>query len=256
MHATSPFRDERRSERPSRREGVPLDRIPLPIRQVWIDDHASSPSAVVRRANSPVSHLLARGARPLETARAEVYALDGFLDGALCDALASLVRQHLRPSSTTTDAPNYRTSTTCDLELVEDARGLTRIVDRRISEATGIVVSSGEGLQGQRYLPGEKFDRHFDYFVPGTDCYERFARAHGQRTWTVMVYLSDVLSGGATRFLRLGFGVVPKKGMALAWNNLDRFGQPNPWTEHAGEPLGAGEKVIVTKWFRQERGAS
>jgi prolyl 4-hydroxylase len=28
-------------------------------------------------------------------------------------------------------------------------------------------------------------------------------------------------------------------------------GSPNPWTEHAGMPVQAGTKYIVTKWYRE-----
>jgi prolyl 4-hydroxylase len=28
-------------------------------------------------------------------------------------------------------------------------------------------------------------------------------------------------------------------------------GSPNPWTQHSGQPVEAGTKYIVTKWFRE-----
>ena len=46
---------------------------------------------------------------------------------------------------------------------------------------------------------------------------------------TVMVYLNSVEEGGETCFKRLGV-IMP--GMALAWNNLQADGTPNPFTLH------------------------
>jgi len=34
------------------------------------------------------------------------------------------------------------------------------------------------------------------------------------------------------------------------WNNLNADGLPNEDTMHAGEPVTAGHKIIITKWFR------
>jgi prolyl 4-hydroxylase len=41
--------------------------------------------------------------------------------------------------------------------------------------------------------------------------------------------------------------------MALFWNNLTAEGQPNPGTLHQGMPVKAGDKAIITKWFRRPR---
>ena len=43
----------------------------------------------------------------------------------------------------------------------------------------------------------------------------------------------------------------PEQGMALLWHNLNVDGSPNYDTMHAGLPIVAGEKYIITKWFRQ-----
>jgi prolyl 4-hydroxylase len=68
-----------------------------------------------------------------------------------------------------------------------------------------------------------------------------------------MVYLNEPHSGGATAFTSAGFVVQPKTGRAVIWNNLDADGQPNPGTIHQGMPVLAGNKAIITKWFRCPR---
>ena len=64
---------------------------------------------------------------------------------------------------------------------------------------------------------------------------------------------SSCTAGGGTAFLRLDHVFQPRRGRALAWNNLHANGAPNPDTLHAGLPVLQGAKTIITKWFR-ERG--
>ncbi len=68
-----------------------------------------------------------------------------------------------------------------------------------------------------------------------------------------MVYLNNVEAGGGTRFFEINHTFMPAKGQAVAWNNLREDGTVNPDTAHAGTPVDAGHKMIITKWFR-ERG--
>jgi len=111
-------------------------------------------------------------------------------------------------------------------------------------------VEYSEGIQAQRYDVGQQFKPHWDYFTPDTDAYRRLAGVRGNRTWTFMVYLNDVLEGGATRFTKIDHAVTPKAGMAVLWNNLNADGSTNEFTMHCGEPVVRGHKIIITKWFR------
>jgi prolyl 4-hydroxylase len=72
----------------------------------------------------------------------------------------------------------------------------------------------------------------------------------GQRTWTAMVYLNDVESGGETRFKFLNKSFQPKQGQLLLWNNLYKNGIPNFKTLHEALPPISGDKYVITKWFR------
>ena len=69
-----------------------------------------------------------------------------------------------------------------------------------------------------------------------------------------MVYLNAVEQGGETCFKRLGRCYTPIPGMALAWNNLQADGTPNPFTLHEANPVQRGNKWVITKWFRREMG--
>lgn len=67
-----------------------------------------------------------------------------------------------------------------------------------------------------------------------------------------MIYLNDTPKGGGTHFLYLDQIFYPKQGQAVIWNNLYPDGTPNRNTLHHGMPVEEGQKVIITKWFREK----
>jgi prolyl 4-hydroxylase len=181
----------------------------------------------------------------------QLYALDDFMSPAECDAIVEIANRHLRPSTVTIESTDkyYRTSRTCDLSLLNNA--VVAALDLKIAATLGIRPEYSEGIQAQRYDVGQQFKKHTDYFEPGTSEYARFAAERGNRTWTFMVYLNDGMEGGGTRFSTIDRTFQPKKGQALIWNNLYPDGTPNRDTLHSGEPVLAGHKIIITKWFRE-----
>jgi prolyl 4-hydroxylase len=181
----------------------------------------------------------------------QLYTFDAFLSDEECDAIVAIANRHLRPSTVTIgDDKYYRTSRTCDLSLLNDP--VVSALDLKIATMLGIRPEYAEGTQAQRYDVGEEFKQHTDYFEPHTSEYERFAAERGNRTWTLMVYLNDDMQGGGTRFFAIDRTFQPKKGMAVLWNNLRPDGSPNADTLHSGEPVVAGHKIIITKWFREQ----
>lgn len=182
----------------------------------------------------------------------QLYVLENFITEAECDRIVEIAGLQLRPSTVTTGEKNYRTSSTCDLSLQDDPA--VKALDEKIAQTLGISLSHSEGIQAQRYEVGQEFRQHTDYFQPNTKEYETFAGSRGQRTWTFMVYLNNCQAGGGTNFVALNKIFTPRKGMALVWNNLLPDGRPNPNTLHAGMPVEAGHKIIITKWFR-DRGS-
>jgi prolyl 4-hydroxylase len=182
---------------------------------------------------------------------AQLFTLDDFMSEAECDTIVAIANRHLRPSTVTVQNEDkyYRTSRTCDLSLLKDPR--VTALDLKIAKTLGIRPGYSEGIQAQRYDVGQEFKQHTDFFEPGTDEYTRFAADRGNRTWTFMVYLNDGMEGGGTRFFTIDRTFVPKKGQAVIWNNLYRDGTPNRDTLHSGEPVTAGHKIIITKWFRE-----
>lgn len=186
----------------------------------------------------------------LENEKAQVIRIYNFLYPEQCDELVRLTKSKLKPSTVTTGADHnaYRTSYTCDLELLNN--DFVNRVNQHIVNVLGVGIGENEVIQAQHYSVGQEFKKHTDYFEPGTSEYQHFGRDQGQRTWTFMIYLNDVISGGETEFIHLGIKQKPVKGLALVWNNLNPDGTPNPNTLHHAHPVIEGEKVVITKWFR------
>lgn len=211
-------------------------------------DHAAlARPAIVQRAMTHPD--IQRVAAP----KAQIYTWQNFLVPEICDAVIALIDQRLR-ESTTADAfadPKVRTSRTSDIGML--GHDLILQLDELIAEAIGIHWSYTDITQGQRYDIDQEYKAHYDYFVPGSREYQVFCQFLGQRTWTFMIYLNDVEEGGGTRFRRLEKTIMPEKGKAVIWNNLNPDGSVNPYTIHHGMKVRKGSKYIITKWFR-ERG--
>ena len=93
----------------------------------------------------------------------------------------------------------------------------------------------------------DSFNAHNDFF--DTDHYNFLLT--GNRLATVLVYLSNVQSGGHTVFPKLDISAKPRAGSALVWFNLDpRNGEPLNDTLHAACPVNIGQKWIINKWIR------
>lgn len=181
--------------------------------------------------------------------KAEIWAVENFLDAIECGRLITLIDQVARPSESHAagDDLHVRTSYSGDLDPHDP---FVRKLQGRIDDLLGLPHRTGEALQGQRYTPGQHFKPHIDWFPPTSPGWEK-ERAHGgQRALTVMAYLSAVEQGGETDFPELDIAIRPNPGTLLIWNNADEKGRPNPWTVHSGNPVIRGTKYIVTKWYR------
>jgi prolyl 4-hydroxylase len=143
-----------------------------------------------------------------------------------------------------------RTSHSCNLDVHDP---LVADVETRIAALLGIDPAHGEPLQGQRYQVGQCFKEHADFFYVDQPYWAEYEPHGGQRTWTAMIYLNEPEAGGATAFKLLGMAIEPRLGRILIWNNMAVDGSPNPWTNHEGQPVEAGAKYIVTKWYRERK---
>jgi prolyl 4-hydroxylase len=192
------------------------------------------------------------GAFKIETDQAEMYAIGDFLSPAECRRLCLMIDLVARPSSLhdVDYATGFRTSYSGDLDR-EDS--FVKGVSRRIDDLLGVNPIIGEAIQGQRYLPGQQFKPHNDWFYTTEDYWVLERKRGGQRSWTAMAYLNEVEEGGGTHFVDVGINIEPKPGVLLVWNNAQPDGTPNPHTIHAGTPVVKGSKYVITKWYRTRR---
>jgi prolyl 4-hydroxylase len=183
------------------------------------------------------------------TEKAELFALGNFFNAEECGRLMAMIDAVAQPSKAydVEYSTGYRTSYSGDLDPYDP---FIRTMQRRIDDLLGIDPTWGETIQGQRYMEGQQFQHHTDWFPGGTQYLEMEKDRGGQRSFTAMAYLNDVEEGGTTDFPRIPCRVSPKAGMLLVWNNADPEGVPNPFTIHAGSPVVRGTKYVIPKWYR------
>lgn len=128
---------------------------------------------------------------------------------------------------------------------------LVSAIEARAEALTGIALAHHEPIQILNYQVAGEYEPHFDFFDPAVAGSSSQLERGGQRVATMILYLNDVESGGATVFPELGLTVNPRKGGAIYFENTDPQGKILPMTLHGGAPVGAGEKWIATKWFRE-----
>ncbi len=184
--------------------------------------------------------------------KAELWGVGNFFDPDECRRLIAIIDAVVQPSVAygLGVTAGFRTSCSGD---VDPRDPFIRKLQRRIDDLLGINPAFGETLQGQRYLQGQEFKPHADWFPPGSTDSERERKRGGQRSFTTMVYLNPVEDGGETDFPNLDLAIAPRPGTLLVWNNADPDGVPNPWTVHAGNPVIRGVKYVVTRWYRTRR---
>ena len=189
------------------------------------------------------------GVYRVENDRVELFAVGDFLTSSECEKLCTMIDEVARPSSLheLDYASGFRTSYSGDLDPGES---FVKGISRRIDDLLGIDSAFGEAVQGQRYLPGQQFQPHNDWFYTSEKYWELEQARGGQRSWTTMAYLNTVEAGGETLFTEIGLQIEPKPGVLLIWNNALRDGRPNEGTMHAGMPVLSGAKYVITKWYR------
>jgi len=192
-------------------------------------------------ANKAVFHLPADNA--------ELFAVGDFMTVDECDRMIGMIDQVAKPSIVFDVAygADYRTSYSGDVDPYDP---FVLNISRRIDDLLGLEPSWGETIQGQRYLPGQQFQAHCDWFHHEADYWKIEKGRGGQRSYTTMVFLNEVEGGGTTDFPYLGLSIEPKQGVLLGWNNADPEGVPSNWTLHAGMPVTAGVKYVITRWYR------
>ena len=217
--------------------------LPLPMRVPVVAE--PNGASVVDAGDRRVS-ILANMALP------RVAVLGGLLSAEECDAFIELARPRLSRSTTVEPESGgdmvHPDRTSHGMGFARGENALCACIEARIARLIDWPLDHGEGLQVLRYGPGAQYKPHHDYFDPAMPGSEVLLRRGGQRVATVVMYLNTPGRGGATVFPESHFEVAAIRGNAVVFS-YDRA-HAMTRTLHAGAPVLAGEKWILTKWLR------
>ncbi|CUG08152.1 prolyl 4-hydroxylase alpha-1 subunit precursor, putative [Bodo saltans] len=123
---------------------------------------------------------------------------------------------------------------------------------QHLADIIGVPLVNIEATQILRYLPGQYYRVHPDYFYSGAT--EHLARG-GQRFATVLTWLNDVHLGGETRFPLASPPITVKQtgvGNSIMFYSTTQDGTVDPASSHEAIPPGEGsEKWVAVCWIRQ-----
>jgi prolyl 4-hydroxylase len=184
---------------------------------------------------------------------ADLFTVPGFCPAQRCRELIALIEREAVPSPLFHDGGGSRNDIrTSSTHYFRSDSHVAFELGQRIDGLLGLDRAHAEPMQGQRYRAGEHYRHHCDYFRTERPHWQRERQRGGQRTWTAMLYLNAVEAGGETDFPSLDLRISPEPGLLLMWNNMDRRGRPNRALLHAGLPVLAGVKYVITQWYRLE----
>lgn len=131
-----------------------------------------------------------------------------------------------------------------------------KVVESITGLSTDTSQEHAEKVQIANYGIGGHYTPHYDYLLVDKTVEEMESihpreKAAGDRTATLMFYLTDVTRGGATVFPKVGAAVWPKKGSAVFWYNLKKNGKENELTLHGACPVLHGSKWVANFWIRE-----
>lgn len=200
-----------------------------------------------------------------------------FLSDAECEHLKDKARDRLVKSSVVDNETGkemdskVRTSSGTFFDKGDDA--VVSRVEKRVAQATMLPVDNQEGLQILKYVDGQLYEPHFDYFF---DDVNKGLAEGGQRAATALMYLATPEEGGETVFpdadlsgdplaaasaaaaaaspgglsecaRKGGLANKPYKGDMLVFHSLTPDGKEDPLSLHASCPTTKGEKWSATK---------
>lgn len=181
---------------------------------------------------------------------------DNLLSALECDALIELSEGKLDCSKTvdaqTGQSLEHEDRRSQGTYFRKGENPLVSLIDARIATLLDWPVSHGEDLQILRYTVGGEYKPHFDYFDPTLAGSGSHLLRGGQRIATLVIYLNDVLEGGATIFPSCGLEIRPKRGSAVYFSYQMSDGSVDSMSLHGGGPVLVGEKWIATKWLREQ----
>ena len=122
----------------------------------------------------------------------------------------------------------------------------------KISGIVKLPIENAEALQVVKYEPSGYYNEHHDSCCDGHHLCTEFIKRGGQRIKTVLIYLNDEFTEGATNFPVLNKKFKPPKYSAVVFNPLaTNSNKCHPKAIHAGLPVKSGVKYVANLWFRE-----
>jgi len=146
---------------------------------------------------------------------------------------------------------NIRNNTHYPTPLPNGSMALA-LLEHLLAKAAGLPISFAEPPVVLRYQPGQYYKWHYDHIYPHTEEIAKHIEQFGQRVKTAIFYLNDDFTGGETEFKSPFISVAPEKNKVLIFDNCDEFKNRDSTSIHRGNSVTAGEKWIVTIWFRNK----
>jgi prolyl 4-hydroxylase len=179
--------------------------------------------------------------------------LGNVLSDAECEELVALGQDHFAKSAVVGqngDSVLHPDRTSKGAFLHDCKAPLIAALNKRLAYLSNWPVENGEAVQLLRYDQHNEYKAHFDWFDSSTPGGKIQLQRGGQRVGTFVLYLSDVESGGGTKFPKIGLEILPKKGSAVFFQNTDELITPDRNSLHAGSPVITGVKYVANKWLR------
>lgn len=184
-----------------------------------------------------------------------ILTLPSFIPAPLCDYLIERALPLIKPAlvydeTTGKGRQDQGRTNQAGYFKSHDGNLVTALIQRRISQASGVPLSAFEPLQVLSYEPGQVFDWHVDYLDPTAPAFQPDLARRGQRIATCLVYLNQDYTGGETGFQFNDIRHRGQTGDALMWSNILPDGRPDLATIHAGLPPSSGRKWVLSQWIR------
>lgn len=182
-----------------------------------------------------------------------IFMVDNFLSDEECNLLISLSEPTIKRSMVISrkedksELHDARTSSGTHLSALDHP--FLKEFDDRVASLVNWPSSKQETTQILKYMPGEEYKPHNDYFDPNSASTENILLRGGQRLASMIIYLNNCAEGGGTIFPESGIEVKPKKGCAVFFSYPSTNSESK--TLHGGSPVIQGEKWIAVKWFRE-----
>lgn len=133
-------------------------------------------------------------------------------------------------------------------------------ISKKIELSTHLMFSNQKGNAGKfkasLYGLGGMTEQHSDSYGVEDEqdmskIFKDFFKKSGDILATVLIWISDVEIGGGTYFCSSQSEdmILPNKGSALLWVNLNSKGSKHAQQNHGGCPVAKGKKFVITKWF-------